>query len=483
MLSGNVYFRGNDRSPAEGATDVGKSVISILDRVVPDIFDRFHEAAAKQTDVKKGLDALLDAANLQGLPPVFASLKLLGQDKGKVVFALEEGPLHEVLARIRQQAEYGQTASGRSLADEFEKEPFGWDFEVVRLLVLSLLRSGSIVATSKGQTFETATGPEAHETFANNNLFRSASFRPSTGAPPFEDLVKANLAFRDTFGLEFSELNVAPMATQLREQIELHEDAITQAFTRLTANQLAGATVLEAALSPMRAILRGSDTNAVSTFSASHASIKDAVKRASELAAVLSEKRLDQVHQARQALRQKWAFLATEADITEDLRDKAAALEDTLERETFFREFPVVEQSLAEIEAEYQKRHVAALVARAHAYGGALERLTQAPDWLVLPEEQRKQLAAPLEGLSASSGQEDVPIPQLRSDLDACPARMSAAVTEVRRILDGARLVEVSLDSYFAGGIETEEQLTAALDGIHEECSRLIGAGKKIIAR
>jgi hypothetical protein len=31
------------------------------------------------------------------------------------------------------------------------------------------------------------------------------------------------------------------------------------------------------------------------------------------------------------------------------------------------------------------------------------------------------------------------------------------------------------------GGIETEEQLDAALDGIREECTRLIGAGKKVI--
>lgn len=54
-------------------------------------------------------------------------------------------------------------------------------------------------------------------------------------------------------------------------------------------------------------------------------------------------------------------------------------------------------------------------------------------------------------------------------------------VAEVYRILEGERLVAVSLGSYFAGGIETEEQLDAALDGIREECARLIGAGKKVI--
>ena len=39
----------------------------------------------------------------------------------------------------------------------------------------------------------------------------------------------------------------------------------------------------------------------------------------------------------------------------------------------------------------------------------------------------------------------------------------------------------ISLRPFFTGGIETEEQLEAALDGIREECSRLIGEGKKIV--
>ena len=107
----------------------------------------------------------------------------------------------EVLDRIEERANYGDTASGRFLADEFAKEPFGWDFEVVRLLVLSLLRAGKIEATSKGQTIDSATGVEARDTFSNNNLFRQASFRPKKGIE-FEELVKASEAFRDTFGSE-----------------------------------------------------------------------------------------------------------------------------------------------------------------------------------------------------------------------------------------------------------------------------------------
>jgi hypothetical protein len=47
---------------------------------------------------------------------------------------------------------------------------------------------------------------------------------------------------------------------------------------------------------------------------------------------------------ARQAVTVSWPFLQHEADISEDLRGKARALEDLLARETFFRELPTIEQ-------------------------------------------------------------------------------------------------------------------------------------------
>jgi hypothetical protein len=58
---------------------------------------------------------------------------------------------------------------------------------------------------------------------------------------------------------------------------------------------------------------------------------------------------------------------------------------------------------------------------------------------------------------------------------------LKAAIAEIHRTIEGERLESDTLDSYFADGIETEEHLDAALEGIREECARLIGAKKKII--
>jgi hypothetical protein len=478
-LAGSVSFRGNDRSPDDRALDMGKSASDILSDVLPEVFDRFREAAARLTDVKKGVEALFTAENLQGLPSVFGSLGLLRDEKGKTVFRTESGPLAEVFSRIEERANYGDTASGRFLSDELAKEPFGWDFEAVRLLVLSLLRAGKIQATSKGQTIDSATGIEARDTFSNNNFFRQASFRPKKGIE-FAELVKASEAFRDTFGSEVRELNAGAIVSELRKEIARHEDAVASAHGQLIAYRFPGAVVLEGAIGQMKAILRGSEDNAIATFNASHRSIKDAIKRAVELEQALSEPRLRDLDRAREALKAEWPFLREEPDVTEDLRTKATTLQDLLARETFYRELPTIEQHTSAIEAEYKTRYNAALEARIAAYTRAFDRLARTPGWEDIDKDQRKKLAAPFER-GKTRDTEPVPIPQLRSECDACDARLRDAIAELHRIIDGERIATVRLGSYFSGGIETEEQLDAALDGIREECSRLIGTGKKVI--
>lgn len=478
-LSGTVYFRGNERSPGDRAVDVGKSAAEILGYVLPEVFDRFKEAAAKASEVKKGVDALFTAENLQGLPSVFGSLGVLRDEKGKTVFSVDSGPLKEVLDRIDERANYGDTASGRFLSDEFAKEPFGWEFEAVRLLVLSLLRAGKIEATSKGQTLDSVTGIEARDTFSNNNLFRQAAFRPKKGMA-FEELVKASEAFRDTFGSEVRELNVGPIVAALRKEIVRHEDSVTSAVGKLVAHNLPGSALLEGAIDQMKAISRGSDEGSVTIFNASHRSIKDALKRAGEIEQSLSEPRLRDLQRARQSLSTAWPFLRQEVDVSDELRTQAFALEDILARETFYRELPALEQYTRAIQVEYDRRYDDAMAARITAYSAAFERLTQEPGWAEIAQEEQHKLAAPF-NRGRTKEEDRPPIAQLRSERDAAGSRLRDAIAELHRIIDGERIASVSLNSYFAGGIETEEQLDAALDGIREECTRLIGAGKKVI--
>ena len=303
----------------------GRSAAEILAHVLPEVFDRFKEAAAKSSDVNKGVDALFVAENLQGLPPVFSGLGLVRAEKSKTVFCVYSGPLKVVLDRIEERANYGDTACGRFLADEFAREPFGWELEQV-----------------------------------------------------------------------------------------------------------------------------------------------------------LTEPRLHDLARARQVLTIAWPFLDTEEDLSADFRSRANELTDLLGRETFFKDFPAIEQHAEALENEYARRFEGAMQAQLDAYTKAHTQLTRTPGWAKLPEEVQRVIASLLQAgvarLPAS-----VPIPLLRSERDACEGRFRSAIRAEYEALEGERLASVHVNSYFAGGIETEEQLDSALAGLGEECVRLMGAGKKVV--
>ena len=96
------------------------------------------------------------------------------------------------------------------------------------------------------------------------------------------------------------------------------------------------------------------------------------------------------------AMRELWPFLRQESDLAEEIRKHAESLADLMERETFYKEFPAIDQHTKALEEEYQRRHQEALQARAKAYASALEQLEGTPGWENLKEEQRQLIIDPL---------------------------------------------------------------------------------------
>lgn len=480
LLAGSIFFRGNDRSPDDTATDIGRTAAKVLEQALPEVFDRFEEAAARVA--KKDLDSLMTTENLRGLTAIFTDLDLVRDQGGKPVFNTESGPLAEVLARIENRTSYGEVATGRYVADEFAKEPFGWDFDVIRLLVISLLRAGKLEATSKGQVIESALSLDARNTFANNNLFRQASFRPKVGLE-FAHVVDASEYFREVFGREISELEQGVVANAIREEIHRHDQRLHEVHTTLVQHHLPGAEVLRTALDQMRSIRSGKEDHAILTFNSSYNELKEAIKRGAELGQVLTEPRLHDIDRARNVLDVMWPFLKDEPDVTDEDREHAEKLEDLMARESFFRELPAIDQHARALEQAHRHRHQEAAEARAAAYKDAAAKLMATPGWEQLKEDQQQRVAEHLASRATTEGSQSMAIPLLRSDLAACPGRLADAVEAMLRLVDGSRIVRVAASSYFSGGIETEEQLDQALSGLKEQCLELIGAGKKVLVQ
>jgi hypothetical protein len=480
-LSGQIWFRGNDRSPDANAIDVGKAASATLKTILPLVYERFEEASAKAVDLKKGVEALFVAENLNGLPPVFAQLNLLRDEAGKPVFKTDVTPLSEVLAQINAKASYGDQATGKFLEDEFSKAPFGWDFEAIRLLALSLLRAGAIEAVSKGVTIEGATSVQAKECFSNNNLFRSANFRPKKSVD-LKVIIDAAENFKTTFGAEIKELTAAAVASEIRREVERCADEIDRTLGTLRQERLPGREILENASDQIKAIRRGTVENAISTFNAGHRSIHDAIKRAADLSIALTEPNISDLARARAVLAYEVPALREEPDLDPSFVDRAGVLADRLAKESFFRDIPEIEQAATALRAEYKRRYDVALGGRVAAYVQALEDLAHTPGWERLDDVQRDEISRHLRQC-ADRDWNNQTIRHLRSETEACASRLATAVRKVHESLEGARLATVSVNQFFKGGIDNEEQLDQALSGLREEFSRLLGAGKKVIVK
>jgi hypothetical protein len=480
LLRGSIYFRGNDRSPGESAVDVGRVVTDLLRVVLPEVYDRFAEAAARVQ--ARDLEVLLTAENLQGLTPLFSKLGLLKSQGNKVTFDVEHGPLAEVLARITNRANYGDSATGRYLTEELAKDPFGWEFEMVRLLTAALLRAGKLEMTTKGQIVETATTLEARNTFQNNNLFRQATFRPRTSTLEFRDQVAAAEAYKQAFGQDVAGLEIDVLAAAVRNEIARHEPGLQEMHNLLLRHSLPGASVLSNVLDQMRGIRTSRDEPAIRSFTAVYATIKEAIRRAAELHEALTAPRLHLVEQARVTLNQQWPFLRDEPDGDPAVAAAADNLADLLERETFYREWPAIDAATASIRRAYDEREAAALAARRTAYCQALAQLQAMPAWEQIEPAQQDRVAEPLRRY-AGDGVLGTPIPQLRADTDACTTRLSMAVETLLQLLEGNRLVKVAIAPFFRDGVETVEDLEAALEGLRAAIEPHLAEGKKVLVQ
>ncbi|WP_425395411.1 BREX system P-loop protein BrxC [Aeoliella sp.] len=477
-LTSVIYFQGNDRSPDESDQSIIRAAESTMAKALPEVFERFEEGAARVG--KKDIQALLDSEDLRGLPAVFTSLKLLRNENGSIVMETDTGPLAEMLSWINNKSDYGINPAGKAIESEFNSAPFGWDIDVVKLFALSLLRSGQITVTSQGVTIESVVDLGAIDAFTNNTKFRSCTFRPKK-VLDFAEIVKAGSAYEDTFGEKIASLTQDEVAKAIREKAIACQRNLRGVLATLERNQLPGCELFATAISQMEQIVSANEEETILSFAGGHAKLKDAISRAADISKSIGEPQLQSLSRAQTALRRYWPFLVDEESTTDEHRSCAEELADLLERETFYRELPKMDQAASKLCKLYEAVFEATAKSRAECYTSAVDQLKGTPGWEQLDEERQVKIGEPLTSRAVEEVPSSTPIPQLRADIDACDKRLADAVAEVHRLLEGDRVVRVKIGSHFASGIDTEEQLDGALGSLREECLHLIGKNKRIL--
>ena len=243
--------------------------------------------------------------------------------------------------------------------------------------------------------------------------------------------------------------------------------------------------MLRSALDQMRAIRTGKEDQVIQIFNSTYKQIKEAIKRGAELGNALTEPRLQDLARSRQILGQSLSYLTGETELSEtaaaNLEEQANQLRDYMARDTFFKYLVDIDQSAKALEDAYQQQHAQAVEARTAAYTEALAQLRSTPGWEQIDADQQERISGTLVTRSKAENCGNLAIPMLREQRAACSGLLSKAIEEMLRLIDGNRLERIEASSYFAGGIESEEQLESALSGLRDRCVELLAKGKKIL--
>ncbi len=483
LCRGRIFFRGNDRSPDPEAKDPKAEARRVLGQALGAVFHRFADG-----DVRIGArdpEAILRSESLAGLPHCYAEFKLVQTVDGQVRLVTEQGAAQEIFEWILLRCDEGRAPSGREFEQHFGAAPYGWDFDLVRLVVAALLRAGRVTLTAQGQQIRNALTPEAQREIGNNPRFRALTVRVRESRLDPRRIREAAHALEDRFGERCPALAPESVAAVLRTKLCAELPRLERARDTLRDLRLPAAEVIAQGLDVLRVIKEGDDEGAIQAFLESVDVLAKAIPRGRQIEERLHERALRDLERARAAVALVGPALDRELEAADPLRAKLAQLRDRLAKETFYEELAEISSEASAALARFEEIYQAAFTERRKAYREALEALYEAAGWAQLSPAQQDDIALELRGRSqaepeAEPWRQGASVLQLlRAEAKAAAGHLQEALAAVHRATT-PEAVQISVRALLNGPI-TEENLESAIKTLREAIEKALADGHPVI--
>jgi hypothetical protein len=285
LLGGTIVFRGNEQR-LEGR-DLRPALTGALAAHLTEIYTRLDEWTAP---VKKGdVIALIRADDLSGLPDYLgeSGLRLVKveADGHKID---ETGPVAQLLAVVKERADYGSEATGKLLEAHFERPPFGAELDVVMVVAAAAARAGLVTVGQGGSWLTSRSDARLEQVFNAVPKFRAAVFRTREELDINVRTRVAKLLHHDLVG-ERPGLATEELAAFARGRLDPDRETVESVAAMLAGLGLA----VPEPIAPARQILlrmrSEDDETLVRSLDAGRADLKDGILAAREVHALLTD--------------------------------------------------------------------------------------------------------------------------------------------------------------------------------------------------
>lgn len=499
MERGTGMFRGVQKDASALGKGLGEILKKLFGQVVPDLYPKLPMGSRPLKGDEA--DQILKAVDLKVLPKVFyegdQGLAMVVKDGAKLVINTNSEVCKEVLDYLKSEHSYGNkdTRMGKALEKRFGGTPYGWERDMLRLILSTLFRAGEIEVTYQGNRFHNYQDPASRTPFTNNPAFRSSLYSP-----------------RQSVGLKTLTQAVQQLEDLIGEEVDVEEGAIATAFKQVAAEELEKLYPLKAIAEAHRLPVRAMLSDYQQTLAGIQSSASDDCVRilnengkefgetrakVRKLRESLHDKSIDMLRQARQAIEQVWSRLSAHAPSSE-LETTVAELKTLLDSEQFIDSWDKIAAHTKKLQGAYQMAYCELFDRRKQSYESAIGEIQNRTEWAPLEASNPGMAASLLSPLQARVGTDDdrnalaegkslgqSSLTEMVSDLAAVDGLKSSVLVKLQELSIGsekrAPVRKVRVSEFFNRPIETQAELDKALSLIRDSLQKCIDEGAIII--
>ena len=493
MERGTGLFRGVARDASSLGKSLGEILKKLYGQAVPDLYPKLEMGSRPL----KGTEAedFLKAADLKALPPLFyggeQGLGLVVKDGAKFVPNPGADIAKEVLDYLVGEHDYGnkETRTGKALAKKFGGLGYGWDQDMLRLILAVLFRAGSIEITHGGEKFDSYQEPRSRAPLVNNTAFKSTLFTPvkpidlatlKRGVESFEDLTGGTV-----------DMDKAAIAEALEKFAAGKIKQVLPIEAQVQAHRLPVLNTVEEYKDTLTSIETGTADDCVTILAGGGASLKAAHDRVRKIGDCLDEKGFLVLRNARRAAGEVWSILESQGYT--DLQPRVETLGELLSTELLFDSISSIKTATEEILGAFRTLYEARHADRTEQFGAAIEKIKGREEWTAVPETMREPVLGPLQSRccnephltegSTACKTCGATLNQMESDVAALGGLFAHVLAQIQKLVTPpeVKLKRVRVAEFFSSSLETEDQVKQAVGHLQDHLLTMLAEGVKIV--
>ncbi len=494
MEIGEGLFRGVSKE----ADTLGKALPEMLrnffDFAIPDLYPKLEMGARNL----KGDEAekVLNAANLNGLPEVFYNsglgLNLIIKENDKYVPNPNADVAKEILNFLKSESNYGTKVTGKSLEDQFQGLGYGWERDMLRMVLAVLLRAGAIEITHQGKRYRDYQNHQAREPLTKNPAFKAASFAPRESVSR-KTLTNAVESFAQITGQEV-DVEEGAIVVAIKKLANEENRQLHQVIADAKANNLPVVEVLTDYQQTLEQFEKDEPDECIQLLVRESRSIYDAHAKARNIRHSLTPEALAQVRQAHRAANEMVPALER-SNRAGTLSAQAITLRGLITSENFYTQLARIAEITQEISAIYQETYVSLHDQRATVYEQAIDEIKGYAEWPQIPAEMQTITLTPLNshicttildsgGLYCSTCHAN--LATLDADLAAVSVFTAQVLIRIRELTTpaqsvGVRTERLRLTEFFTEPLDSTEAVDLAITKLADHLHKLVEEGVRII--